>query len=260
MMPLEEDHLRRSYRLRRVAFFVWTAILSLSLGITFVGVTVLTIGMWLVNENPYTTPVTDLGFFALGVIIIGTGFAVQLRAPERKIAGVQQAVIGILALGVAGLVGGRVEPFTGSLLFLIASALLVALHPARREFFKVNRGISPRLGALSILATIPATAYAASMLAQARQAGPSCFLGRCASGDRFAEMAALALAIAAGGVLAASKPVGWRMTGWSVGAAAIIVGVSSLVLPEVPGALGRIGGAFALGWGVLFVAVTEKET
>src|SRR5919108_4251076 len=94
----------------------------------------------------------DLGFFGLGAIIITTGFVVQLRAPEHKIAGVQQATIGLLALGVAGLIGGRVEPLTGSLLSLVASEILVALHPARREFFEVGTRPSPRLGALSILA------------------------------------------------------------------------------------------------------------
>ena len=259
MTALADDGLPGWGRVRRVAFFVWAVILSLLFGITFVGVTVLTIGMWLVNQNPYTTPVTDLGFFALGAIIIATGFVVQLRAPEHKIAGVQQAVIGLLALGVAGLIGGRVEPLTGSLLFLVATAMLVALHPARREFFKVGTRLSPRLAALSILAAIPATTYATTMLIQARQAGPSCFFGRCAYGDRFAEMAALAISIVIAGMLAASKPGGWRVTAWSVGAAAATLGSASIVLPELPGALGQSGGAMTVAWGVLFIAVAEWE-
>jgi hypothetical protein len=240
-------------------FFAWATILSVLFGVTFVGVTVLTIGLWLVNRNSDTNPVTDLGFFALGAVIITTGFVVQLWTPEHKIAGVQQAVIGLLALGVAGLIGRRVEPLTGSLLSLAASAILVALHPARREFFKIKTHLSPRLGALSILAAFPATVYAAAMLVQARQAGPSCFLGRCAYGDRFAEVAALSIAIVVGGMLAASKPGGWKVTAWCVGAAAVIVGLASIVLPEVPGAVGQAGGAAAVAWGVLFVVVAEWE-
>ncbi|HBY96144.1 MAG: hypothetical protein M5U01_38625 [Ardenticatenaceae bacterium] len=259
MTALTAARLRRWGRVRRVAFFVWAAILSLLFGITFIGVTVLTVGIWLVNQNPYTNPVTDLGFFALGAIIITAGLVVQLRAPEHKIAGVQQAVIGLLALGVAGLIGGRVEPLTGSLLFLVATAILVALHPARREFFKVGKRLSAPLAALSILAAIPATAYAATMLVQARQAGPSCFFGRCAYGDRFAEMAALAIAIVVLGMLAASQTEGWRVTAWSVGAAAAIFGSASIVLPEVSGAPGQAAGALAVAWGVLFVAVAERE-
>lgn len=246
-------------RARRVAFFVWAAILSLLSAITFVGLTVLTVGLWLMNRNPSTNPVVDLGFFALGAVIIATGFIVQLRAPERKISCVQQALIGLLALGVAGLIGGRVEPLTGSLISLLAVAILVALHPARREFFKLATRPSPRLAALSILAAIPATAYAAAMLVRARQAGPSCFLGRCAYGDRLAEMAALATAIVVAGMLAASKPGGWRITAWCVGTAAVIPGSASIVLPELPGALGQGGGAVVVIWGVLFVGVAEWE-
>lgn len=252
------DRLRSWSRARRIAFFVWAAILSLSLGITFIGVTLLTIGLWLANQNADTNPITDLGFFVLGAIIIATGFVVQLRAPERRIAGVQQAIIGILALGIAGLIGGRIEPFSGSLL-LVASAILVALHPARGKFFKISTRLSPRLAALSIFAAIPAAGYAARMLMQARQAGPSCFFGRCAYGDRFAEMAALVIAIAATGMLAASKPEGWRVTAWSTGAAAVILGSASIVLPEVPGAPGQAVGTLAVAWGVLLVAVAEWE-
>jgi hypothetical protein len=253
------DRSRGWGRVRRIAFFAWAAILSVLFGLTFVGVTLLTIGLWLANRNHSTNPVTDLAFFALGAVIITSGFAVQLRAPEHKIAGLQQSVIGLLALGVAGLIGGRVEPLTGALLSLAMSAVLVALHPGRHEFFKVGSYPSPRLAVLPILAAIPATAYAAAMLVQARQAGPSCFLGRCAYGDRFAEMAALAIAIVVGGIWAASKPKGWRVTAWSVGAAAVVLGSASMVLPNVAGALGRTAGAVAVGWGVAFVAAAQGE-
>jgi hypothetical protein len=246
-------------RRRRSAFFAWAAILALLLGSTFAGVTVLTIGLWLANRNSDTTPVTDLGFFALGAVIITTGLAVQLRVPERRIAGLQQAAIGLLALGVAGLIGERIEPLTGSVVLLAATAIMVALHPARRKFFKVGTRLSAPMAALSLLAAIPATAYAATMLVQARQAGPSCFLGQCAYGDRLAEMAALAIAIVAIGMLAASKSEGWRVPAWSAGVAAVIVGAASLVWPELPGALGWAAGAVALLWGVLFVAVAEWE-
>jgi len=244
---------------RRRAFFIWAAILSLTFGILFIGVTALTIGMWLANQNALTTPVSDLSFFALGAIIVGIGFAVQLRVPERKIAGVQQAVLGLLALGVAGLIGNRVEPLVGSLLFLLAAAILAALHPARREFFKLGQGLSAPLAAMSILAAAPAVGYAASMLVLARHAGPSCFLGRCPYGDRLAEMAALALAIVLVGMLAALKTQGWRVVARSAGASAVILGLASIVLPDAPGALGQAWGALTATWGVLFVVAAQWE-
>jgi hypothetical protein len=49
-----------------------------------------------------------------------------LRDPERKIAGVQQAVLGLFALLVAGLIGNRIEPLVGSLLFLWGDGFLVS--------------------------------------------------------------------------------------------------------------------------------------
>ncbi|MHB1132411.1 MAG: hypothetical protein ACYC4L_08495 [Chloroflexota bacterium] len=258
MAALATDPWRGRGGLRRVAFFVWAAILSLAFGLLFVGVTALTIGLWFANQNRDTTPVTDLGFFALGGVIITTGLAAQLRAPERRIAGLQQAVIGLLALAIAGLLGDRIEPLVGAAIFLAATLPLVTLHPARGAFVKLGERPGGPLAALALLAAPPAIIYAATMLSQARQAGPSCFFGQCAYGDRFAELAALALAIVALGLLAAAKPVGWRVTAWSAGAAAMIVGVASLAWPGLAGSLGQFAGALAALWGILFVAIAER--
>ncbi|MGB8643600.1 MAG: hypothetical protein WCF84_00040 [Anaerolineae bacterium] len=246
-------------RTRHVAFFVWAAILSLFFGVTFIGVTLLTIGMWLANQNPATTPVGDLSFFALGAIITGAGVVVQLRTPKRHLAGLQQALIGLLALTVAGVIGARDEPWVGGLLFFLMAAVLAALHPARRELFKRGAGLSAPRAVLSLLVALPALVYAANMLVLARQAGPSCFLGQCAHGDRFAEMAATTVAIVLVGLLSALKTPGWRVPAWSSGAAAIILGLASIALPDAPGSLGRVWGALAVTWGVLFVALTERE-
>ena len=244
---------------RRRLFFMWAAILSLVCGILFFGVTALTIGLWVAHQNALTTPVSDLSFFALGAIIIGMGFAVQLRNPERKIAGVQQAVLGLLALLVAGLIGNRIEPLVGALIFLGAAAILVALHPARSECFKLVQGLSAPLAAMSLLAAVPAVWYASSMLILARHAGLSCFFGRCPYGDRLAEMAALAIALVLVGLLAALKTPGWRVAAWSAGASAVILGVASIVLPDAPGAVGQAWGALTATWGVLFIVTAEWE-
>lgn len=242
-----------------MAFFAGAALLSLLLGVVFVGVTALTIGLWFTSQNADTTPVVDLGFFALGGVIITTGVIVQLWAPHQRIAGLQQAALGLGALALAGLLGSRIEPLTGGIVLLLAVAGLAALHPARHMFFAVGARPSTRLAALALLAAVPAAVYAAAMLAQARQAGPSCFLGRCAYGDRFAEMAALAIAVVAVGLLAAVRTQGWRIPAWSAGAAAVIAGVTSLVWPALPASLGRPGGALAVVWGAVFIAAAHWE-
>lgn len=245
--------------IRRTVFFIYAATLSLVFSLLFIGTTALTIGMWMAHQNALTTPVSDLSFFALGVIIVGMGFAVQMRNPERKIAGIQQAVLGLLALLIAGLIGNRIEPLVGALVFLGATALLVALHPARRQFFKLGQGLSAKLSTMSLLAAIPAVWYVTTMLIMARHAGPSCFFGRCPYGDRLAEMAALTIAIVLVSLLSALKTQGWRVAAWSAGASAVILGVMSIVLPDAPGAVGHTWGALTALWGVLFVVVAEWE-
>jgi hypothetical protein len=44
----------------------------------------------------------------------------------------------------------------GALIFLGAVAILVALHPAHREFFKLGHSLSAPLAAVSLLAAVPA--------------------------------------------------------------------------------------------------------
>jgi hypothetical protein len=246
-------------RTHRRAFFIWAAILSLGFGGLFIEATALTIGLWLAHEDAVTTPVSDLSFFALGALIIGMGFAVQLWHPERHLAGVQQAVLGILALLVAGLLGNRVDPLWGGVTFLLAAAILVVLHPARRAFFQRGPSLSAPLALLALLAAVPAVVYAVSMLILARQAGPSCFFGRCAFGDRLAEMAALALALVLVSGLAAVQTPGWRGAAWSASASAVILGVISIVLPDAPGAIGQVLGTLAAAWGVLVVVAAEWQ-
>jgi len=208
-------------------------------------------------ETPFgvSTPVSELSHGALAGIIITVGLLVQLRSPARRIAGVQQAVLGILAFLVTALIGGRQEPLQESLLFLAALAILVTLHPARREFFKPGPRLSPTLAAISVLGAVPAIVYAVSMLVQARQ-----FVGPPHHADRFAEMAAAAIAIVLVGMLASLQSQGWRISAWSAGAASIVVGMASVVFPDAPGAVGRVWGTLAVGAGVLFLVLAELKT
>lgn len=59
----------------------------------------ITLGLgWFESVEGVAGPVTDLGYGALVGIILTMGLLVQLRAPEEKIAGVQQAALVIPAL------------------------------------------------------------------------------------------------------------------------------------------------------------------
>lgn len=236
--------------------------MSLVLGLTFVIVTTLTIGIWVTDQSyTETNPVVDLGFFALGALVIGSGFAVQLRAPAHNLAGIQQAILGSLALAVAGLLGDRVEPLAGGVVILLAALVLAALHPARDDFFRRGPGVNPPLAGLVIVAAAPAVRYADSMLAQARLAGPSCFMGQCAGGDRFVEMAALAVALVLVGCVALWRSAGWRFSAQCAGSAAILVGGVSIVLPGAAGAAGAAGapwGLLVVAWGMAVVLTARR--
>lgn len=240
-------------------FRVWAAVWSMVIVVTFLGVTVLTLALWLTDPGyTETTPVGDLSFFALGAII-GVGLASQLRRAEQRVAGPQQAGIGILSLGVAGVMGERIEPAVGAVLLLLVVAVLVVLHPARRDLFAPGPGTDLLVLALSVLAGIPAIWYAARMLSLAAEAGPSCFLGQCARGDRLAEMAAATITIVLVGGLAGFKTPGWRLPLWSAGVGAILIGLTSIALTDVPGSLGLGWGSLAVAWGVLLIMIGERR-
>jgi hypothetical protein len=92
------------------------------------------------------------------------------------------------------------------------------------------------------------------MLAQARD-----FVGLPHHADRLAEMAATAVAIVLVALLAAVQPRGWRISAWSAAAAAMVVGLASVVFPDAPGAMGRAWGAVAVAWGLMFGLAAEWQ-
>lgn len=160
---------RRSARaVCRVAYVAWVALLSLLLGVPFVGVTAPTLSLWLTGRNRDTTPVTDLGFFAPAGVLVTTRVLAQPQALERYFSGLQRAVIGLLALGLTGLVGQRIEPLVGSSTALTGTVELLVLHPARRALFAIEKRPRMRLAALALVAAVPAGVIA-TILSEARR-------------------------------------------------------------------------------------------
>lgn len=244
---------------RHRARAAWGLALAALLGLLFTGLTALTLTLW-VTDPAYTetNPVVDLAFFALGGILVTTGLAAQVRT--ASVAGLQQAVLALAVLAAVGALGGRVEPFVGGAVLLAAVAPLVVSHPQRARLVALGpAGPSRSLAVLAVVAAVPATVYTTGMVAQARAAGPSCFLGQCARGDRYAEAAALAVAVVVVALLATARPPGWRLPAWSAGAAALVLGGASLLLPDEAGALGTAWATATAVWGVTLVTVAERE-
>lgn len=242
------------HRLRTVC----AATLAGLLGLLFTALTAVTIALW-ASDSAYTetNPLVDLAFFALG-LIIAVGFASQIRG--RHVAGLQQAMLALAALAVGGWLGGRIEPLVGSFVLVAAAVPLVALHPDRRRLVAAGAGVSWPMVTLAVVAAVPAARYAAGMLDYARAAGPSCFLGQCVQGDRYAETAALAVAVVAVALLAAMHTPGWILPAWSAGAAAVGLGAASLAFPAQVGALSAVGAVAAVAWGCAVVVVTHNHS
>ena len=239
--------------IRRIAFKSWLVVLVVVFGLGFFGLTSLVIG-WFADVEGVAGPVTDLGYGALIGIILTSGLVVQLRAPQDKIAGIQQAALVIPALVMGSAVASDGQDLVSALIVTVAVGGLLALHPARGEFLSKGSSISPALLAITILGAIPLISYALEMGAQARDLeGPPHHV------QRLSTMAAMAIAIVLVGMLAAMKTRGWRIPAWSAGAAAITFGLATLAFTDNPGAPGSGWGMLAVGGGVLFIAAAERE-
>jgi hypothetical protein len=229
----------------------WTGLLVL----LFTAVTVLTLAVWASDSaSAETSPFSDLVFFALGMLI-ATGFAVQIRSPERNGAGLLQAGAASLCLAIGGIAGSRVEPMVGGFVFLAALVVMFLLEPSRRAAMRFQGKPSPLVLGMAVVAAVPCVSYALRTFKDAAAAGPSCFLGQCAAGDRLAEVGATALAIAMLTVIAGLRVAGWKLPMWSAALTAILIGVVSLVLPGETGALGTWWSVVAIAWGALLSTV-----
>lgn len=238
---------------RRIVFTAWAAILAAIFGVGLFGLTALVIG-WFEEREGVAGPVTDLGYGALIGVILTVGLLTQVRAPERKIAGLQQAALVIPALAVGSAFAADSQNLIPAAILIPALGILLALHPARSEFLPTGARVSRPLLALAVFGALLLTPYAWSMGAQARDlAGPPHHV------QRLSTMAALAVAIVLVGLLAAFRTRGWTIPARSAGAAVTVFGLASAGYPGHPGAEGRAWGTLAVAGGVLFIGVAEWE-
>jgi len=222
-------------------------------GLGFFGLTALVIG-WFQAVEGVAGPVTELGYGALVGIILTLGLASQLHAPERKIAGIQQAALVIPALLIGSAIASDTQNLVPATIVAAAVGILLALHPARAGFLRRSGAISPLLLTIALLGAVPLIAYVLQTGAQARR-----LMGPPHHVQRLSTMAAMAVAIVMVSLLAASRTRGWRIPAWSAGAAAIVFGLASVVFPGHAGAQGRGWGIVAVAGGVLFIGAAEWE-
>lgn len=198
----------------------------------------------------------DLTFgFLLGTAVVG--MLAQLRTPSRNVAGQLMALIPFVALVLAFALTN-----TGVLqipwLVLGASTLLsTMLHPAGRDLFRtlsVSRMDRVML-AVVLIAAGPLLAFAFTNIALQR-AGPSDHVAL----GHYGFLAAFGFTVIGVGLIASLRPDGWRLTAWVAGFLPALLGVASLVVPDVDSSLGLGWALAAIAWGVVFVATAERAT
>ncbi|MGH2357148.1 MAG: hypothetical protein ACRDGJ_03930 [Candidatus Limnocylindria bacterium] len=236
-----------------MAFTAWTATLVVVFGFGFFGLTSLALA-WFQALEGVAGPVTELGYGALVGIILTVGVATQLHAPERHMAGIQQAALVVPALLAGSALAADSENVEAAVIVLVGVGILLILHPARREVVRRGATFSRPLFAITVAGAGPLVAYALEMGGQAQHlAGPPHHV------QRLSTMAALAIAILLVGLLASLRTRGWRIAAWSAGVAAIDFGLGSVVYPDHPAAAGIAWGGVALAGGLVFIAEAERE-
>jgi hypothetical protein len=199
--------------------------------------------------------VHDLTFGFVFVPAIA-GMLAQLRRPSTNVAGMLMALAPWIGLLLAAVLS------TSPLVILSAQSLLPAvliassavLHPTGREFFRSFRRsrVNWLMLGLVVVAAVPLLVFASSNIGlQATVADDHAGMGH------YGFMAAFGFTVVAVGGLAGLRPDGWRLTAWVAGLLPALLGLTSLVYPDVPSSLSLGWALAAITWGVLFVAAAE---
>ncbi|MGH7429622.1 MAG: hypothetical protein ACREJ4_14880, partial [Candidatus Methylomirabilaceae bacterium] len=103
-----------------------------------------------------------------------------------------------------------------------------------------------------IIAAVPLLAFASTNIGLQRTVtNDHAALGH------YGFMAAFSFTVIGVGLLASLRPDGWRLTAWVAGLLPALLGLASLVFPDLDSSLGLVWALAAMAWGVAFVAAAE---
>jgi hypothetical protein len=195
----------------------------------------------------------DLTFsFIVATAFIGV--LVQLRRPLENVAGQLIALIPWVALLLASVLSNTLPRFAPLPILGGLTLLAMILHPAGRDFFgsfSISRVNRVMLG-LVIIAAVPLLASASTNIALQRDVtNDHAALGH------YGFMAAFSFTIIGVGLLASLRPAGWLLSARVAGLLAAVLGLASVVLPDVDSSLGLAWSLAAIAWGVAFVAAAQ---
>lgn len=196
----------------------------------------------------------DAQWGALGGILFAGSLLALIRRPGTKPALMQFLVAGALILALAD------APFSpAAVLLFVPVGLALAAYPNKRALRVLSlRGPWSR----------PTLALTLTMVILLAPATVDALRGQItgAQGDEhvlalhWITAAVLAVTLALGGILTATKRPGAQPIGILIGLALCYLGATALAMPEQPGSWGTLGGALSLLGGLGFIAVTIVES
>lgn len=241
-------------RKRRIAFYIVVGLFSLLVIVFGVFLFPILPSVFIGWFNPNLFGIHQLHEMNAGASswLVLAGMLLQLHKPERKVAALQMANLGILSSIVVSLVAGTFFPFT--LLFIAFTAGAAWLHPKREEMLRFGRPGNPELLALVALAAVPFIVFASNQLRLQLMAAAS---DPHAQFGHYGSMVGVAITSLLVGLLASFKTTGWRIPAWGAGFVAIVFGLTSVVFPVQSSSVGSFWGSLAIMWGLAFISVAE---
>jgi MFS family permease len=240
---------------RRTAYLIVLGVFAAVAGLGFFAIPSLITG-WFEGGDMTIHRVHDLGWGALGGILVCGALLVQFWAWGRKPAALQQlavvAIAFILGMGLASDYSGGVVGATA--LVVVGTLMLLWLHPRRLDVLRERANFNPALAGLVIVGAVPLIGYALTTSSFQRNGLPD---DPHVSMHHWTTMTTMAIAIVLVGALASLRTDGWRIPAWSAGLALCVFGLASMIYPDYAGSAGSYWGGLALVGGLIFVLTSE---
>jgi hypothetical protein len=195
----------------------------------------------------------DLAYGFVFTVGVG-GLIAQLRRPAQNVAGMAMALVPWAGLLLAALLSDSYSSIVERnpwYPLAVVTVITALLHPAGRRFFRSFdvTGINWPMLALVGVAAVPLLSFASTNIRlQETVADEHAGMGH------YGFMAAFSYTVLGAGLLASLRPDGWRITAWTTGLLSALLGVSSLLYPDVSSSLDLGWALAAIAWGAGFVA------
>lgn len=246
----------RTVRSWPIFTFYIAATLTAATIIGLITVDVIDLGMQHFGEASHRTH--DVAYGGLFTTLV-LGIVVQLRHPERNVAGMVMALVPSASLLLAALLVDdldRVFEFNPLRYAAAVAAVTALLHPSGRTFFRSFRlrSMSWPMAAMVAAAAVPLLVFASRNIELQQRAVNDVhrFMGH------YGFMSALAFTIVGVGILASLRPAGWQVTACVSALLVAVLGVTSLLYPDAVSSVATGWAVAALAWAGSFATVALR--